>query len=116
MEDLVFEYWYGVASACRGTEPNPPPAIITEGGVMPEPPKGCGRVTGTVAGGQPEGPQPAEADEARKEAVVTARVGQKAPDFTAPAYYRGSFTSVQLSSFANKWVLLCFYPGDFTFV
>jgi peroxiredoxin (alkyl hydroperoxide reductase subunit C) len=47
---------------------------------------------------------------------VTARVGQKAPDFTAPAYHRGTFTSVQLSSFAGKWVLLCFYPGDFTFV
>jgi alkyl hydroperoxide reductase subunit AhpC len=47
---------------------------------------------------------------------VTARVGQKAPDFTAPAYHKGGFTSVQLSSFAGKWVLLCFYPGDFTFV
>lgn len=47
---------------------------------------------------------------------MTARVGQKAPDFTAPAYYRGSFTPVRLSEFAGKWVLLCFYPGDFTFV
>jgi peroxiredoxin (alkyl hydroperoxide reductase subunit C) len=52
----------------------------------------------------------------RKEAAVTARVGQKAPDFTAPAYFKGGFTSVQLSGFAGKWVLLCFYPGDFTFV
>jgi peroxiredoxin (alkyl hydroperoxide reductase subunit C) len=42
-------------------------------------------------------------------------VGQKAPDFTAPAYFKGTFTSVQLSGFAGKWVLLCFYPGDFTF-
>jgi peroxiredoxin (alkyl hydroperoxide reductase subunit C) len=47
---------------------------------------------------------------------MTARVGQKAPDFTAPAYYKGSFGSVKLSDFAGKWVLLCFYPGDFTFV
>jgi len=47
---------------------------------------------------------------------VTARVGQKAPDFTAPSYYKGTFTPVKLSSFAGKWVLLCFYPGDFTFV
>lgn len=47
---------------------------------------------------------------------MTVRVGQKAPDFTAPAYYRGEFTTVKLSDFAGKWVLLCFYPGDFTFV
>jgi alkyl hydroperoxide reductase subunit AhpC len=47
---------------------------------------------------------------------VAARVGQKTPDFTAPAYHRGFFISVQLSGFAGKWVMLCFYPGDFTFV
>lgn len=47
---------------------------------------------------------------------MTARVGQKAPDFNAPAYYKGGFTNVKLSDFAGKWVLLCFYPGDFTFV
>ena len=47
---------------------------------------------------------------------MTARVGQKAPDFNAPAYYRGSFTNVQLSDHLGKWILLCFYPGDFTFV
>jgi peroxiredoxin (alkyl hydroperoxide reductase subunit C) len=81
---------------------------------VPEPPKGCARVTGTVAGAQPDEPQ--AQDQPRKEAAVTARVGQKAPDFTAPAYHRGGFTSVQLSGFAGKWVLLCFYPGDFTFV
>jgi peroxiredoxin (alkyl hydroperoxide reductase subunit C) len=83
---------------------------------MPEPPKGCARATGTVAGGQPEARETVEPDKPRKEAVVTALVGQKAPDFTAPAYHRGTFTSVQLSSFAGKWVMLCFYPGDFTFV
>jgi peroxiredoxin (alkyl hydroperoxide reductase subunit C) len=47
---------------------------------------------------------------------MTARVGQKAPDFTAPAFHRGGFTNVKLSDFSGKWVLLCFYPGDFTFV
>lgn len=43
-------------------------------------------------------------------------VGKKAPDFTAPAYHEGEFTSIQLSDFLGKWVILCFYPGDFTFV
>ena len=34
----------------------------------------------------------------------------------APAYYRGKSTNVKLSDFAGKWVMLCLYPGDFTFV
>lgn len=44
------------------------------------------------------------------------QVGKKAPDFTAPCYYQGKFASVQLSEYLGKWVVLCFYPGDFTFV
>ena len=43
-------------------------------------------------------------------------VGRKAPDFAAPAYHNGKFVSVKLSEYLGKWVLLCFYPGDFTFV
>jgi hypothetical protein len=49
--------------------------------------------------------------------VVTARVGQEAPDFEASAYVRGEgFKNVRLSSYRGQWVVLCFYPGDFTFV
>jgi peroxiredoxin (alkyl hydroperoxide reductase subunit C) len=44
------------------------------------------------------------------------KVGKKAPDFTAPAYQDGKFISVKLSDHLGKWILLCFYPGDFTFV
>jgi len=44
------------------------------------------------------------------------RIGKKAPDFTAPAYFNGGFTQVALSHYLGKWVVLCFYPGDFTFV
>jgi peroxiredoxin (alkyl hydroperoxide reductase subunit C) len=43
-------------------------------------------------------------------------VSKAAPDFQAPAYYRGTFTSVKLSDYQGKWVLVCFYPGDFTYV
>jgi hypothetical protein len=82
---------------------------------MAEQPQGCARVTGSVAGDLPKN-QPTETTTPQKEEVMTARVGQKAPDFTAPAYYKGGFTSVKLSDFAGKWVFVCFYPGDFTFV
>jgi len=48
--------------------------------------------------------------------VVTARVGQAAPDFEATAYVEGGFKNIKLSDYKGKWVALCFYPGDFTFV
>jgi peroxiredoxin (alkyl hydroperoxide reductase subunit C) len=83
---------------------------------MAEQPQGCARVTGTVAGQETSGSQPAESTPKKEERIVAARVGQKAPDFAAPAYYRGGFTTVKLSDYLGKWVLLCFYPGDFTFV
>lgn len=76
---------------------------------------GCARTTGKVSSATPQESQPTVISE-RRELTITARVGQKAPDFTAPSYYTGSFTPITLSDFAGKWVLLCFYPGDFTFV
>lgn len=51
-----------------------------------------------------------------KEERTMIRVGKPAPLFTAPAYHKGDFTTVSLEDFRGKWVLLCFYPGDFTFV
>ena len=47
---------------------------------------------------------------------MSVQAGQKAPDFQSPAYMDGAFKSVKLSDFLGHWVLLCFYPGDFTFV
>jgi len=44
------------------------------------------------------------------------QVGKPAPDFVSPAYHKGAFTNVKLSDHLGKWVVLCFYPGDFTFV
>ena len=84
---------------------------------MAEQPKGCARVTGAVLGeGPPTAPDSQSTPRPTKEDRMIARVGQKAPDFNAPAYYRGGFTNIQLSNSFGKWILLCFYPGDFTFV
>ena len=52
----------------------------------------------------------------RMVAMSVAKVGAKAPDFEAPAYQGGGFGQVKLSDYLGKWVVLCFYPGDFTFV
>lgn len=84
---------------------------------MEEQPLGCARVSGSVSGA-PASEMQTSADPHPKQemSVMSVRVGQKAPDFTAPAYHKGNFTSVKLSDFAGKWVMLCFYPGDFTFV
>jgi hypothetical protein len=51
--------------------------------------------------------------EARK---MTARVGKPAPDFEANAYVGPGFKPLKLSDYKGQWVVLCFYPGDFTFV
>jgi peroxiredoxin (alkyl hydroperoxide reductase subunit C) len=75
---------------------------------------GCARPTGGPVGEKV--PVQKEQRSVIKEVKDMVTVGKKAPDFTAPAYYKGKFTSVQLSKYLGKWVILCFYPGDFTFV
>ncbi len=49
--------------------------------------------------------------------MAMARVGKEAPDFEASAYIAGEgFKNVKLSDYRGQWVVLCFYPGAFTFV
>jgi len=45
-----------------------------------------------------------------------AKVGKPAPDFETAAFVDGGFKNIKLSDYKGKWVALCFYPGDFTFV
>lgn len=52
-----------------------------------------------------------------KEVKMLVRVGKEAVDFEAHAYIEGvGFQPVRLSDYKGKWIVLCFYPGDFTFV
>ncbi len=43
-------------------------------------------------------------------------VGRPAPDFELEGYFNGQFNKYKLSDFRKKWVVLLFYPLDFTFV
>ncbi|NQT73170.1 MAG: redoxin domain-containing protein [Chloroflexi bacterium] len=71
-----------------------------------------------------KGPIPPEAEESapmqnqtqKGVSKVIARVGKPAPDFEASAFIDGGFQNIKLSDYSGQWVVLCFYPGDFTFV
>jgi peroxiredoxin (alkyl hydroperoxide reductase subunit C) len=74
----------------------------------------CSVPAATVENAEQAPVQPEEVKKEVRRMGVT--VAMKAPDFTAPAFYKGKFTTVKLSDHLGKWVVLCFYPGDFTFV
>ena len=45
------------------------------------------------------------------------KVGKEAIDFETSAFVPGfGFKPLKLSDYKGKWIVLCFYPGDFTFV
>ena len=48
---------------------------------------------------------------------VMPKVGQKAPDFAnLQSYHAGEYHHVSLADFKGKWLVLFFYPRDFTFI
>jgi alkyl hydroperoxide reductase subunit AhpC len=47
---------------------------------------------------------------------MSVRVSRPAPEFETSAYMNGEIKKVKLTDYRGKWVLLYFYPGDFTFV
>lgn len=83
---------------------------------MAEESVGCARPTGGPVGEEEVNESESNEQIQVKEERSMLMVGKKVPDFVAPAYLKGQFTSVKLSDYLGKWVLLCFYPGDFTFV
>ena len=83
---------------------------------MSEKGAGCARPTGAQVG---HPPAEAKQEETLPEEItmITAKVGAKAPDFEATAFVSGEgFKNIKLSNYEGQWVVLCFYPGDFTFV
>src|SRR3989344_6089335 len=47
---------------------------------------------------------------------MTVKVGEHVPDLTIEAYQAGQMKRIKMSDFRGKWVVLFFYPLDFTFV
>ena len=47
---------------------------------------------------------------------MTAKIGEKAPTFNTPAYVHGEFKNIDLNDYKGTWVVLFFYPLDFTFI
>ena len=44
------------------------------------------------------------------------KINEKAPEFTAEAYHNNEIKKISLNDYKGKWVILFFYPADFTFV
>ncbi|MFO0823609.1 MAG: redoxin domain-containing protein [Gemmataceae bacterium] len=47
---------------------------------------------------------------------MAAQIQKEAPDFTATAVVNEEFKQIKLSDYRGKYVVLFFYPLDFTFV
>ncbi len=47
---------------------------------------------------------------------MVVNVNSKAPEFKAKAFYENEVKDVSLNDYSGKWIVLLFYPKDFTFV
>ena len=46
----------------------------------------------------------------------TPEIGKPAPKFEAEAYHEDQIKKIKLDDYKGKWVIMFFYPADFTFV
>jgi len=83
---------------------------------MAKKPEGCAKPAGGPLVPREEKERPAAEPAEGVQRKMLAQVGKEAPDFEATAYVGGGFKNIKLSDYRGKWVALCFYPGDFTFV
>ena len=44
------------------------------------------------------------------------KIGQKIPDFTLEVYHQEKIKKIKLSDYKGQWLVLIFYPADFTFI
>ena len=53
---------------------------------------------------------------AGKEDYLFAKIGHEIPDVEVDAYHKEEIEKIKLSAYRGKWLILFFYPADFTFV
>ncbi len=56
------------------------------------------------------------ADAFFEDVFPTAEVGFEIPDFEVEAFHENDVKKIKLSDYRDKWLILFFYPADFTFV
>jgi peroxiredoxin (alkyl hydroperoxide reductase subunit C) len=54
--------------------------------------------------------------EEQHEFVSSVKVGETIPEYEFEAYQNGESKAMKLSDFRGKWLVVMFYPADFTFV
>jgi len=47
---------------------------------------------------------------------MTVKIGEKAPEFKTKAFHNNEVKLISSSDYLGKWVVLFFYPADFTFI
>ena len=83
---------------------------------MPEVPAGCATPSPGPISSTPEQVTPTQEISTKEVFMEKARVGKPAPDFALTAFVGEGFKNIKLSDYKGKWIVVCFYPGDFTFV
>lgn len=53
---------------------------------------------------------------AQSEFVSMAKVGHQVPDLECEVFYNGDVKKMRFSDYRDKWLVVFFYPADFTFV
>ena len=44
------------------------------------------------------------------------KINEKIPDFELNAYYENELKKINLADYRGKWLILIFYPADYTFI
>lgn len=52
----------------------------------------------------------------KKEEYTMIQINQVVPDFEVEAFYNNKIEKIRLSGYKGKWIVLVFYPADFTFI
>ena len=78
----------------------------------------CARPTGGPVGSTPSKARDSKGkSEIEKEVKkVMAKIGKEIRRGIDTGESNRKFKQIKLSDYLKKWVVLCFYPGDFTFV